>query len=340
MIDIQAVYIRDVAKLQGVNFMSMIRVKPDEEIALGLPNSTFNEVVGVRVNGQVAQFFLDFSLGGTGNLLIALPLEMMQRGLTLGSISEIRVLRSSKDSDGNDVEVAEIISGTSFGGVGGKLNTKAPSGSMRVTVDGGVLRLTGAKFDKTVGVYVNKKSQPFIIIDSKTVVCSLPRDTISVDDIEVITTAKKISRTSLFSYIFSDNMSAIDGEFKLVQQFIKVLLTTPGSDVFNKSLGGGLQHWVGENTPVNNPQALVAKTMLKVMTVGAKFAAMQAISTVPASERLSDVQVLNVDFDREDPSVVNLSIQLNTFARRQATISMMIGTAEAAISSIVGDAGI
>jgi hypothetical protein len=67
---------------------------------------------------------------------------------------------------------------------------------------------------------------------------------------------------------------------------------------------------------------------------------MQGATTVPASERLSDVQVLNVDFDREDPSVVNLSIRLNTFARRQATISMMIGTAEAAISSIVEDAGI
>jgi hypothetical protein len=266
---------------------------------------------------------------------------MVQRGLTLGSIKEIKLLRSGKSPEGDDIQVPEILSGSLLGGsTDGKLNTKAPAGSHRVTVDGAILHLTGARFDKTVGVYVNKKSQPFVIRDSRTVLCSIPSETMSIDDIEVITTAKKISRTSLFSYLFSDNMTSTEGEFKLVQQFVKVLLTTPGSDVFNKDLGGNLQNWVGQNTPVNNPQSLVAKTVLRVVGVGARFAAMQGATTVPASERLSDVQVLNVDFDREDPSVVNLSIRLNTFARRQATISMMIGTAEAAISSIVEDAGI
>ncbi|MAP20884.1 MAG: hypothetical protein CL582_08090 [Alteromonadaceae bacterium] len=333
MIDIQAVYIRDVAKLRGVNFMSMIRVKAvedaDTDAITGLSNSTFVDVVDVQVNGEVAQFFLE----DYANLLIALPLEMLQQGLTLGSIDKIRLLRSGKeDSDGNEMENAEIIS--SLGGPDGKLDIKAPAGSRRVTVDGAILQLTGAQFDKTVSVFVNKRNQSFTIVDRSTILCSIPQDTKSIDDIEVITTARRISRTSLFSYLFTDNMGSVGGEFKLVQQFIKVLLTTVGSDVFNKTLGGGLQKWVGQNTPTNNPQSLVAKTVLKVVGVGARFAAMQGGTTVPASERLSDVQVLKVDFDREDPSVINLSIQLNTFARRQATISMMIGTAEAAISSL------
>jgi len=338
MIDIQTVFIRDVAKLRGVNFMSMIRVKAVEnaeyDAISGLSYETFTGVTGVRVNSVTAQFFIeDFT-----NLLIALPLEMMRQGLTLGSITDIRIDRSGEDSDGNEIQIPEIIS--NLGGPDGRLDIKSPAGSRRVTVDGGILRLTGTSFDKAVGVYVNKTSQPYTIIDTKTILAAIPKNTHSIDDIEVITTARKISRTSLFAYLFSNNMTFVAGEFKLVQQFIKVLLTTPGSDVFDKTTGGNLQNWVGQNTPMNTPQALVAKTVLKIITTGAKFSAMQAGSTVPASERLSDVQVLNVDFDREDPSVMNLSIRLDTFARRQATISMMIGTAEAAISSIVEDAKI
>lgn len=328
MIDIQTVFVRDVAELRGINYMSMIRVtlpvKPPSEF-VNLDTSTFSTVTDVIVNGASANFFLE----DPWNLLIALPIDMLRAGKSVATVSSIVLARTSKDAEGDDIVTNEPV------GLGSGIDLKAKAGSKKVTVDAGILQLRGDKFSKTVAVYVNKRGVPFTVMSDQMILCSLPPKATSIDDVEVITSSKTLNRKSMFAYLFSNETKTVEGEFKLVQQFIKVLLTTPGSDVFDKKTGGNLQNWVGQNTPTSNPSILVAKTTLKVIQAGLMFSARQGLTQLPASERLSDVEVVSVDYDRSDPSVVNLTIKLNTFARRQAVLSMMIGTAQDAIESIV-----
>ena len=52
-------------------------------------------------------------------------------------------------------------------------------------------------------------------------------------------------------------------------------MTSPGSDVFNPGLGGNLQNWVGGRNPLDNPQALVTKTVLLIVNTAAQFTAQQ-----------------------------------------------------------------
>ena len=82
---------------------------------------------------------------------------------------------------------------------------------------------------------------------------------------------------------------------------------------------------------MDNPQAMVAKTVLNVVLCGQKMSARQMLLNIPAEERLSDVEVLSVGVDPVDPSVMELSLKLNTFAGRSAMLSMLIGGAQAAM---------
>lgn len=332
MIDIQAVFVRDVAELRGINYMSMIRVTlpetPPSEF-VNIDTSSFKSVTGVLVNGSNANFFLE----NPYNLLIALPLDMLRQGQNMAMVNAVDLVRTVKDSEGNDLVSNESVS------LGSGLDTQAKAGSKKVTVDGGILQLRGDKFNKAVAVYVNKRTVPFTVMNNQMILCSLPPKAQAIEDVEVITNSKSINRRSMFAYLFSSEPQTVEGEFKLVQQFIKVLMTTPGSDVFDKKTGGNLQNWVGQNTPTSNPSVLVAKTTLKIIQAGLMFSARQGWGQLPPTERLSDVEVLSVNYDKDDPSVVNLTIRLNTFARRQATVSLMIGTAHDAIESIVQSQG-
>jgi len=338
MFDVQAVYIRDIAQVRGVRFISMLRVEaapPASNITSSsdITNATVTTVTKVTINGYSAKFMLR----GLTTLLVALPssLEPIGRNsdggrLPVEAITNITVYRATTDSDGNSIEIPEVLS--DLGGSGGGIDQKAPVGSRRVTVDGGVLNINGDDFDKTVAVRVNRQNQEFTIMSPSTLLCTFPEKAISIDDVEVITTSNRINRSSAFAYLFTENVGVVSGEFKLVQQFVKILLTTVGSDIFEQNLGGNLQKWVGQNSPMNNPQALVAKTVLNIVGVAAKFAARQSGANVPAEERLSDVTVLNVGFDRSTPDVMDLTLRLNTFARRQATVSLLIGSAAEGIA--------
>jgi len=313
----------------------MIRVEAAPAVDSGtgfssLPESSFLTVNSVQVNGYNSKFIVT----DLTTLLVAFPQELQDQGVLVEAVTSIRINRVATDAAGVEVNTPEVL--TDLGGPDGGLDTKAPPGSLRATLEGGILQLSGANFDKAVGVYVNRKSQGYVIMDNRTILCTLPQNDVSIDDVEVVTTSRVADRSSLFAYLFTDNISSVSGEFKLVQQFVKVLLTTPGSDVFNKTLGGNLQNWVGQKVALSNPQGLVAKTVLNIINTGVYFAAQQAASTLPPEERLSDVQVLNISFDPSNPSVMDLSLRLNTFARRQATISLLIGAAEEAIKDAGG----
>ena len=343
MLDIQAVYVRDIAELRGIRYVSMLRVnaRTSVDVSAGYGNitdTTVATVSRVTVNNHPANFIKK----DLTTLLVAMPEQIKTLGKETGvytpmqSVTNITVYRSGVDSEGVEVEVPEVI--TDLGGPSGGVNPKAPAGSQRVTIDGGILQLTGKKFDKAVSVQVNKTNQEFSVVDQHTILCTLPEKASVIESVEVITTAKKINRNSVFSYLLTDNVNAVSGETKLIQQFIKVLLTTPGSDHFAPTVGGNMQNWVNQNQPYGSSQALVAKTVLNIVNVAARFSAGQTLAGVPPEERLSDVQVLNVGFAADDPSLMELSLRLNTFARRQAVVSVLIGQAKEGIASAAAQA--
>tara|TARA_B100000131_G_scaffold221323_1_gene212920 strand:+ start:97966 stop:98985 length:1020 start_codon:yes stop_codon:yes gene_type:complete len=319
MIDLQTIYIRNVAELDDINIASMIRIE----------NIDVSAVTDVLINGASAKFF-PF---GLDVLMVALPAsfahyQQLVANEALGtsvseSVNDIKVVRRYEGVDGAEYTNTEIVSWED-----NALDIHAPYGSKRVTLDSGVLRLSGRNFDKVVRVIVNGKDQQFLIESGSSVLTSIPPNDLQIESVEVITTSEKVGRETFFDYLLGGDVNVVSGLFKMVQQFVKVLMTTPGTDSFNKSLGGNMQNWVGQTINLDNPQALVAKTIINVVQVATQIQIQQIEANVPVDERLSDVQVLDARLDPMDPSIMQMSLKLNTFAGKQAFFQMLVGQAK------------
>ena len=325
MKDLQAIYVRDVAELDDIEIASMVRIEDVDVSAIS----------DVRLNGVSAKFFPL----GIDTLMVSIPasfqdyqdLESDSPGYVAQSINNITITRKYTGTDGVEREHGELIKWAE----GSTIDTSAPSGSKRVTLDGGVIRLYGKGFDKAVRVLVNNKDQPFLLEGSGgTILTAIPENDRNLETVDVITTSKTVNRMTFFEYLLGQEMGTVSGTFKLVQQFIKLMMTTPGSDAFgDRSMGGNMQNWVGQKVNMRNPQGLVAKTVLNIVTLGTKMQIQQLQSNVPPTERLSDVTVLNAALSPNDPSIMELSIKLNTYAGRQAFFSLLIGQAQDAVNS-------
>lgn len=317
MIDLQAVYVREVAELTDVSFTAMVRID----------NEPIDAVSDILLNGVSSPFF---ALSRT-SLMVSIPASFLRAGqrqdmkkgfygYVAEGINNVQIIRSYQGEDGEEYKQTNTISWDNSDGVG----FKSPPGKRKITLDTSVIRLKGARLDKAVGVRVNNKNVPFTIINSGEITTVLPEKDKSMHSVDVITSAEKVSKRSFFEYMMGDQLRVVSGTFKLVQQFIKVLMTTPGTDSFNKSMGGNMQNWVGQRVSMSNPQSLITKTVLDVVQTGIRLQVAQARSNLPADERLSDVQVLNAQMDPTDPSIMNLSLRLNTFAGRSAYFSMIL----------------
>lgn len=326
MIDLQAVYVREVAELSDVRMTAMVRID----------NEPVDAIKDITLNGVSSSFFaLD-----TRTLMVAIPASFMkvgQRqdlskavyGYVAEGINDIQIHREYRSEDGETYSQKNTIQWNNDG-----VKFKSPPGTRKITLDTSVIRLLGSRLDKAVKVLVNGKSMPFTHQGRGEIVTVIPENDNGVKSIDVITTAERISKRSFFEYMMGNDTRVVSGSFKLVQQFLKVLMTTPGTDIFNREMGGNMQNWVGQRISMKNPQSLISKTVLNIVQTGITMTLAQARSNLPADEMLTDVQVLNAQLDPEDPSVMNLSIRLNTFAGRSAFFSMILSE----VQTIAADA--
>lgn len=289
MLDLQAVYIRDVAVVRGIDFITMISVSDESTDALS----------GASVNGRPAKYFKSSS----DKVFIAIP-----DGLLFENVTEVRLVRSITEADGSLFSAGEIID---------------PKKVRRETA---LLEVKGDDFSKAVEVHINNKKMDFVIISQTTLVTRIPENDKSLDSLQVVSSSKTITRESFFSFLIGENPRAVEGISKLLFQFIKVLMTTQGSDVFNPEVGGNLQSWVGEKFSMSNPQALVAKATLAIQQASSRMASGQVGLSIPDDEKLSHVLVLSANVNPLDPTGVDVSIKLVNYSQQTAIFGTVLGT--------------
>lgn len=309
MIDFQTIFIRDVAELSQINFIAVLRIETDN-------TSGLSEVL---INGLNAKYMR----GLDGRTIFAhLPSGVSQSG-----VSDVRIKRVSRSETG-DTELVEIIdTGSGFLDPYYQADPNSSSNPVPVSFYSGVLELVGSDFSKTQRVKVNSTDVPYSVISESRLMCAIPDGSTTIDSVDVITTSTTINRRTYFEYMVGESPTVVAGMQKLIQQFVKLLMTTPGSDVFNPTSGAGLQGFVGTNFSPQNPSSLVAQVTLRILQCGIDMTARQTIAGIPSNERLSDVEVLGIDIDPDDPTIMQVSLRLNTFGGRSAQVSTMLGEA-------------
>lgn len=314
MIDVQSVYIRDFIRLSNVAAIVLVRVLARTPLRA----TQLRKVTQVRVGGSPTSFFV----ASNGDLLANAPSDVF---VSTGSLFSI-----NKPGIPTDLEI------TWTGDDGLPVVEKVNQAD--VQLDNNCLRVQGQDFTNAVQVLLNRQPVDFVVLSKNYLVCSHSPDLETVDSLEVVASSARITGTSFFSYFLGEPIRTVSGIEKLTGQFIKLLLTSRGTDTFNPDLGGDLQKWVSSTT---DPEGSVAFSQIlsKVVTLGANMTAGQVVSNLPPEETLAFVEVVDIQFNPADPTEIELSIRLRNLAGQLAAVNVLVGQVASAIQTASAGVG-
>lgn len=111
---------------------------------------------------------------------------------------------------------------------------------------------------------------------------------------------------------------AVQGLAKMVQSFLCLLLSTPGSDAFHQEEGGGLGQMLGRGVNPDDRASFVTPIVASVGRVREQMQRSQTATRLPLDERLKDAVVQSVQFDRAR-NAIQIELSLASMAGHAAS---------------------
>jgi len=163
------------------------------------------------------------------------------------------------------------------------------------------LQILGKDFHHAVEVQINEtKSPSFIIANSKTIIAQVPAGQVksNIRSVSVLSSDFTATFRSKISFRFGDNPTMASGLKAMMQTFLKVLLTTPGTDSFAQRVGGNALKNLGSSFDISQTSSVVSDFTIAVSRTAAQIRTIQSKQTRLADdERLLSANVLHVRFD-------------------------------------------
>jgi hypothetical protein len=186
------------------------------------------------------------------------------------------------------------------------------------------IRVYGKDFRSVYEVYVNDALSPSVfVITNQEMLVQVPTSLGRAPIRTVQAISNKLTNTdrSKITFRIGDTTSGVSGMTRLVQTFLKLLLQTPGRDIFAWKLGGGLLRTVARQTTRGGG------SMVADLTVGVERASRQlmnlqsANSALPLTERLLFAHVIEAKFIQSELALVG-RIGIGNQARQRGVVAL------------------
>lgn len=176
------------------------------------------------------------------------------------------------------------------------------------------LLVKGGPFSAISSVTVNGVEAPSFYVKSlNNLVVQLPvnyNSSVTIDSIEVLSDVLDLSNKNLLQIRWSENPGKVSGTQRLIQRFLKVLLSNPGSSIFAPNLGGGLLRMLGSNISSSRLAETKADVITAVNRTTEQIIAIDSQSNrTPLSEKLSNAELIAFSVDSASSAIV-ISIKL------------------------------
>lgn len=148
----------------------------------------------------------------------------------------------------------------------------------------------------------------------------------STAQVEVNVTSRRLTLTpkSLIRFKVGQTPSKVSGILRLVQVFLKLLFTTPGSDIFSKRLGGGALKKIGGSFSKSQSGSIVSDFVVSVDTTTRQIVALQGRDTaIPRDERLLSAKVTSAHFSAQESALI-VSVELLSQTGQSALANVAI----------------
>lgn len=184
------------------------------------------------------------------------------------------------------------------------------------------LDIVGQDFRAVDEVLVNGIESPDVVILSKTrLLAQLPEALASaptITDVSVLSRRLTVTPSSLLRFRISNTPGRVRGTLRLMQRFLKILMTTPGRDIFSRRVGGGLLRSIGETYGSSEGSNIVSNAIIAVDNTARQLMAVQGRDpSTPPEERLLRAQVTSARFNRELGALL-VTVELTSQAGRAA----------------------
>ncbi len=192
---------------------------------------------------------------------------------------------------------------------------------------GEAIEITGQDLSNADRVIINEVDSPeFVIMNKSLIIAQLPETAKKrVATIEVV--SSKFTQTeeaSAIAFELGNKTRTVTGILRLVQLFMKWMLQTPGSDIFNPSRGGGLQRYAGRLVSSKRMEPLMAAITKSVSTTTAQIRSAQlGIPGLSLDEKLLSAEMTTMQF-YEKQMEARIKVRIRAVSGRNALSSIQL----------------
>jgi hypothetical protein len=191
------------------------------------------------------------------------------------------------------------------------------------------LKIRGKDFHNAYEVFINEQKSPDVIImSSRELLAQVPINQVNSPIRTIVVISNRLTRTerSKIHFRLGDSVKSVSGMESLIQLYVKILLQTPGTDIFAPNTGGGLLNAVGRmsgavtnsaGTVTSDLQIAVGRTTKQVIAIQANN------SAIHLTERLLLAQLLAADFITSEQALVG-RIYLGNQAGQASTVGLVV----------------
>jgi hypothetical protein len=189
------------------------------------------------------------------------------------------------------------------------------------------LDVLGEDFRSVDEVRVNNiVATDVVILSKKRMLVRVPeliRGT-QVTTVTVTSNSITMGSQSLLKFRLGRKSSKVSGILKLAQNFLKVLFTTPGFDIFAPRIGAAALKNLGLTFGQNEGKAIVSDFVVAVATTSRQLIAIQARDTnLLLEERLLSARVTAARYNRAEAALV-VSVELTSQTGRSAQANVVV----------------
>ncbi len=185
----------------------------------------------------------------------------------------------------------------------------------------------GKDFRAVDTVEINGLESPSVMVTSKTqLIATLPASVIGGIVESVMVTSRNLTVTpeSAIKLKIGPVASKVSGILRLVQIFLKILFTEPGTDIFSQQVGGGALRNLGSTFGKSQSGTIVGDFVVAVQTTTRQILAIQGRNpAIPRDERLISANVLSANYNQEELGLF-VGVQINSQAGAQALANILV----------------
>lgn len=187
------------------------------------------------------------------------------------------------------------------------------------------LEVIGEDFRAVDEVLINSIESPDVIVVSPNKLIAQVPESVqnsTITSVSVLSRRLVMTSKSYIRFRVSDTPGRVRGIMRLVQLFLKILFTTPGTDIFAPKIGGGALKNIGMTFGADRSGDVVSNFVLAVTQTNRQIIAVQGRDQrIPRDERLLSARVVSSSFNRSEGALL-VSVEITSQAGRAALANL------------------